>query len=152
MFQIREVKVRYGKKKHPTQIKAAHDIAEFVRKKVIRENNKEHLIGFFLDGNHDIVAYNLIGIGTANTALVHPREVFQPALIVGAVSVILVHNHPSGNVEPSSEDIVATQKMIDAANVLGVKFLDHIIVTEDRHISLAERGFVTDKPKRNLIG
>lgn len=140
---IREVRVRYGRpKKAPEKLSSAWNAAEFIRNKVIRENNKEHLVLLCLDGNHQVVAWNLVSVGTANSALVHPREVFQPAVLSGAVSIIIAHNHPSGNLEASTEDLNATKIINEAGKLLGIKLLDHIIISESGFISLQERGYI----------
>jgi DNA repair protein RadC len=96
---------------------------------------------FCLDGNHSIAAYNVVSVGTATSTVVHPREVFQPAILAGAVSIIVAHNHPSGSIEPSQEDFKATDQLKQASKLLGIKLLDHIIVGEkDSYYSFQEHG------------
>ena len=141
MKYIREVSVRYGKKQKALDlVRGPSDISKII-KKIIKENGKEHFMLFCLDGNHAVVAYNIVSIGTQNMAPVHPREVFQPALLAGAVSIIIAHNHPSGNIEPSREDFACTKKLMEAAELLQIKLLDHIIVGDnDNYYSMQEKG------------
>ena len=81
-----------------------------------------------------------ISVGTLNASLVHPREVFKEAIQGSASSVILVHNHPSDDLEPSEEDIKLTRRMVEAGKILGIEVLDHIIITRHDFLSLKSRG------------
>ena len=142
MQYIREVKVRYGRRhraNHP--VRQSLDIVRFINRKILLDNSKEHFMLFCLDGNHSIAAYNVVSVGTATSAVVHPREVFQPAILAGAVSIIVAHNHPSGSIEPSQEDFKSTDMLKQASQLLGIKLLDHIIVGEkDSYYSFQEHG------------
>ena len=141
---VREVRIKYGKPKSVLEpIKGPETAAAFIRKKVIRENNKEHMVLLCLDGSHQVFAWNLVSLGTANMTIVHPREIFQPAILAGSVSIIVAHNHPSGNLDPSAEDIKATKQLCDAGKLLGIRVLDHIIVTESGFVSLNEHGHIS---------
>ena len=142
MQYIREVKVRYGKRHKVTYpVRQSRDIVNFIDKKILLDNTKEHFMLFCLDGNHNIVAYNVVSVGTATSAPVHPREVFQPAILAGAVSIIIAHNHPSGSTEPSPEDFKVTDQLKQASKLLGIKLLDHIIVGEGaNYYSFQEYG------------
>lgn len=82
-----------------------------------------------------------ISHGTVNASILNPREVYLKALLVGAVNIVLIHNHPSGDTSPSREDIRATERIMDAGEMLGIKLIDHIIVGDD-YLSLAERGYL----------
>lgn len=141
MHYVREVKVRYSRKiKTKTDIRSARDVANFVRTKVLQDNSKEHVVLLCLDGSHSVAAYNVVSIGTATSAPIHPREVFQAAILAGSVSIVLAHNHPSGSTEPSPEDIKVTKLMQDAGKVVGIKLLDHVIVGDYDHYSFQEKG------------
>jgi len=141
MHFIREVKVRYTRKiKTRTDIRSAGDVARFVRTKILQDNSKEHVVLLCLDGSHSVAAYNVVSIGTANGAVVHPREVFQAAILAGSVSIILVHNHPSGSIEPSPEDVKTTEMIKEAGKLVGIKLLDHVIVADHQHYSFQECG------------
>lgn len=89
-----------------------------------------------------IVAVHEISRGALNNSLVHPREVFKPAILHNAAAIICFHNHPSGDPEPSKEDIETTKRLVEAGKIMGIEILDHIIVGEDRYVSLKERGVI----------
>lgn len=90
---------------------------------------KEHVRGVYLNTHHQVIHDEIISIGTVNSNLIHPREVFKPAIQHGAAAVILAHNHPSGVMKPSDADIVVTKQLIEAGKVLGIHLIDHIIVS-----------------------
>lgn len=106
----------------------------------IASRKKEHFIVFYLDSRHQEIAREVISVGTISASLVHPREVFEPAIRNLASSMIVVHNHPSGNLEPSAEDLAVTVRLVDAGKILGVPLLDHIIVSRHGYLSLKEKG------------
>lgn len=97
----------------------------------IRTSKKEHFVAFYLDSRKALIAREVISVGTLNFSVVHPREVFEPALRHSAAAFIVAHNHPSGDPTPSPEDIAVTKRLKDAADLLGVHLLDHVIVTRD---------------------
>ena len=82
----------------------------------------------------------LVTVGTLSSSLVHPRETFRRAVIAGSASIIIAHNHPSGEVDPSDEDMKVTRAMLDAGNILGITMLDHIIFTKDTYFSFKKNG------------
>lgn len=94
----------------------------------ISQKKQEHFLVIALDGNHNVISKKVITKGLVNFCQVHPREVFKFAIARNAVSIILVHNHPSGNLEPSQADLDITTRLIRAGELLGIKVLDHIIV------------------------
>ena len=95
----------------------------------IRNASKEHVAVFCLNAAHELIEKNIVSIGTLTESLVHPREVFRPAIHCGAAAIILAHNHPSGTCAPSSEDAAVTRRMKDAGTLLGIPMLDHVVVT-----------------------
>jgi len=97
----------------------------------LRDNKKEYFVIFYLDTQNQLIKREIISVGTLNESLIHPREVFEPAIKCFTAQIIMAHNHPSGNLEPSSEDIAVSKRLIDAGNLLGIEVLDHIIVTKD---------------------
>lgn len=99
---------------------------------------KEQLRGLYLNSRYQVIHEEIISIGSVTANIVHPREVFQPALEYGAVAVIVAHNHPSGVVEPTKDDLAATAQLIAAGKVLGIDLLDHLIIADNRYISLIE--------------
>ncbi len=135
---IREVNVNYRTTTDKRfQIKHAGDIAEFVRS-VMTDNSREHCIALYLDASHHIASYSIISIGGANSAFLAPREVFQRAVLIGAISVVLAHNHPSGTLDPSHQDREITSRMRKAGEIIGIAILDHVIVTDNAFLSLRE--------------
>ena len=110
--------------------------------KDIRESKKEHFVVFFLDSRNQQIHREIISVGTINASLVHPREVFEPAVKHLAVQVILCHNHPSGDLEPSEEDLTVNKRLTESGKLLGIEVLDHIIVTKDSFSSFKENGFL----------
>lgn len=116
-------------------VKNPSDIASHYTEK-LKDLKKEHFIAVFLDSKNKIIKDEVISIGTLNSSLVHPREVFREAIKNSANSVILVHNHPSGNVEPSDEDYRVNKVLVETGNLVGIKVLDHLIVGDKKWISL----------------
>ena len=92
-------------------------------------SDREVLVGLYLNSSNQVIAYHEISMGTINEALVHPREVFKPAIIKNACSVIIAHNHPSNNAIPSQADLDITRRLKTAGMILGIKLVDHIIIT-----------------------
>lgn len=135
---IREVRVSYvPTQNQPFRIRDSEDVARFVRS-ILTENSREHFVAMYLNGSHNVASFSTISIGTANSTLVHPREVFQRAILTGAVSLVVSHNHPSGDVTPSSADFEVTAKLKEAGLILCIPLLDHVIVTDASHRSLRE--------------
>ena len=133
---IREVRATYHMSKtQPFIIQGPDHVAQFVRS-ILTDNSREHFVALYLDGANQVVSYSIISIGTANMSVVHPREVFQRAILAGAVSIAVAHNHPSGILTPSQEDIKVTQRLKDAGEILAIKLLDHLIVTDTAHRSI----------------
>jgi len=108
----------------------------------IRDQKKEHFVVFYLDTRNQEIKREIISIGCLNANLVHPREVFEPAVKNLAASVIVAHNHPSGNLEPSQEDIDLTKRLAGAGKLLGIELLDHVIVSKEGFSSFKEKGFI----------
>ena len=104
----------------------------------IRGLKKEHFVAIFLNARNQVIKTETVSVGSLNASLVHPREVFAPAVGISAASVILGHNHPSGDVTPSREDIELTRRMVQAGEILGIECVDHLIVGSDRFISMKE--------------
>lgn len=101
---------------------------------------REHFIGFYLNARNQLLTRDLVSVGSLSASIVHPREVFEPAISRGAAGVIVAHNHPSGDPEPSPEDVAVTRRLADAGTLLGIELLDHIVVAERGFVSLKARG------------
>jgi DNA repair protein RadC len=108
----------------------------------IRQKKQEHFICLTLNGAGEILGNRTITVGLLNHSLVHPREVFAEAITDRAASIICVHNHPSGSLEPSSQDISITNQLKEAGSLIGIQLIDHIIVTRNGHTSMRERGLL----------
>ena len=115
-------------------IRVAEDVYEYT--KDMRDLPREHLRGIYLDTHQRVIHDEIISIGTINSNLVHPREVFKAAIEYNAAAIILVHNHPSGVVTPSASDIEITKQIIEAGKIIGINLLDHVIVTKDSFMSV----------------
>jgi len=105
----------------------------------IRSSKKEHFVVFFLDARNQEIKREIITIGILNESLVHPREVFEPAIMHKTASIIIAHNHPSGNTEPSDDDIEITKRLVDAGKILGIKIIDHVIIVKDSFFSFRDK-------------
>jgi DNA repair protein RadC len=106
----------------------------------LRDAKQEHFLVILLDARHRVLRSEMISQGTLTASLVHPREVFRPALRNAAAALVLVHNHPSGDPTPSAEDREVTARLASAGEILGVRVLDHIVVAERGFCSLREQG------------
>lgn len=105
-----------------------------------RTKKQEYFVTITLDGANGVIGNRVVFIGTLNQSLVHPREVFAEAISDRAAGVIFVHNHPSGSVEPSAEDIEVTRRLVEAGRMLGIEVLDHLILTRDSFYSFRKSG------------
>ena len=108
----------------------------------LRHKRQEYFLACTLDGSGHVIAIRIVTIGLLNHCLVHPREVFRDAVLDSAATMIVIHNHPSGSLEPSSQDIAITRPLVDAGGFIGISILDHIIVAKQGHCSMKERGLM----------
>jgi len=106
----------------------------------LRGKKKEHLLAFFLNARHQMIAKEIVSIGTLTASLAHPREIFAPAIGKAAAGVILVHNHPSGDPSPSDEDVRLTKRISQAGHIMGIDLLDHLIIAENGCYSFKQAG------------
>ncbi|MDF2523082.1 MAG: hypothetical protein K0R31_723 [Clostridiales bacterium] len=122
-------------------IKSSSDVKAFFMEEM-RYLKKEVFKVVFLNTKNKIIKSIDISVGSLNASIVHPREVFSEAVKISCSGVIFIHNHPSGDPEPSGEDIETTHRLIEAGNILGIKVLDHIIIGDGRYLSLKEKGII----------
>jgi DNA repair protein RadC len=108
----------------------------------LMKETKEMFITLHLDGKNRIICMDLVSIGSLNQSIVHPREVFKTALLSNAAAIILVHQHPTGDPSPSSEDLSITKRLKEAGEFMGIKVLDHIIVGDGEYLSFVEHGLL----------
>lgn len=110
--------------------------------KDLRASRKEHFVVFYLDTQNQIIQREIVSIGTLNASLVHPREVFEPAIRHSTAQIILAHNHPSDSTEPSEEDIAVSRRLMEVGKIMGIDILDHVIVTKSSYVSMKELGLL----------
>ena len=124
-------------------IKSPADVAKLARDVLeMHEMAEENFIILCLNTKNKIAGVHTVSIGSLNASIVHPREVFKAAMLNNASGIICLHNHPSGDPEPSREDIEITHRLDNAGNILGINVLDHIIIGDGRYISLKEQGAI----------
>jgi len=122
-------------------IHGPEDAASYVMPR-LRYERKEHFMTLLLNMKNQVLALKCISIGSLNASIVHPREVFQAAIENNAAAMILIHNHPSGDPEPSKEDINVTHRLVEAGAIMDIPVLDHVIIGDKKYISLKEKGMV----------
>jgi DNA repair protein RadC len=126
----REIAIRYvGRAKRVPATVGTPLAAVALMRQVVTDDAREHFVAIYLDGRHRAIGHQIVSVGTATASLVHPREVFQPAILAGACAVIVGHNHPSGDPSPSPEDRAVTLRLAAAANLLGLHLLDSLVWT-----------------------
>ena len=108
----------------------------------VKDEQREHFLCLYLNARNQVIHKEVVSIGSLSSSIVHPREVFQPAVLQAAASVILAHNHPSGDVSPSQDDIDLTRRIVQAGEIMGIEVLDHLIIGADDFLSLKERGLL----------
>lgn len=122
-------------------IRSPQDAADLLMDR-LRFMSQEHFVILLLDTKNQVLAEETVSIGSLNASIVHPREVFRPALKRSAASILCAHNHPSGDPTPSQEDIAVTSRLVEAGRILGIDVLDHIVIGEHRYVSLKEQGYM----------
>ena len=108
----------------------------------IGDTDREQVVTMILDTKNIIIAINTVSIGSLNASIIHPREIFKPAILANAASIIIGHNHPSGDPKPSQQDLEITRRLVDAGNIIGVAVRDHIIIGEGIWFSFREKGIL----------
>ena len=121
-------------------VKTPDDVVGVVRSR-LRGKKKEHFLALLLDTRSQLIKVSEISIGSLDTSIVHPREVFKEAISASAASVIFAHNHPSGDPEASEDDIELTKRLAKAGEIVGIDVLDHIIICDKKYLSLKRQGF-----------
>ncbi|NMF07950.1 JAB domain-containing protein [Clostridium beijerinckii] len=134
---VKESSILYDIRK----IQAPKDAVE-LGKRFIEESDREQLLVCCLDTKNQPTTINVVSVGNLNNSLVHPREVFKPAILSNSASIILFHNHPSGDPTPSKEDTNITERLKECGNILGIKLIDHIIIGDNSYYSLKEKEII----------
>lgn len=122
-------------------IHSPRDVADYMMAR-LRYENKEYFISMLLNTKNQVLASPTISIGSLNASIVHPREIFREAIHYAAASIILIHNHPSGDPNPSKEDLFVTEKLMKAGTLMDIAVLDHVIIGDNKYISLKESGII----------
>ncbi len=123
------------------KVYSSSSIYEYYQAK-LGDKLQEYFYCVYLDTKNHIIKDKLLFIGTINESLIHPREIFKEAYLLSASSIICVHNHPSGNINPSNNDIIMTKQLIEVGKILGIKVLDHIIIGKDNYFSFNDNNLV----------
>lgn len=108
----------------------------------LRNLKKEHFVALYINARNKLTHRDLVSVGTLNANLVHPREVFEPAIVHASVQIVIAHNHPSGDSEPSEDDLLITKKLIEGGKLLGIEVIDHIIVTKNSYLSFKDKKLI----------
>ncbi|RKL63944.1 JAB domain-containing protein [Thermoanaerobacteraceae bacterium SP2] len=126
---------------NPTVINTPVDVKNLLMEEM-RFLEKEHFKVILLNIKNHVISVEDVSVGSLNSSIVHPREVFKPAIRRSSASMILVHNHPSGDPAPSREDVEITRRLIEAGKILGIEVVDHVIIGNGVYISLREKGII----------
>jgi len=137
MFEIFKRTNRLNKKGFNKKIRTAEDVFNYFTDE-LQNKKKEHFYALLLDTKNRIISEELVSVGILDASLIHPREVFKSAIKASSNSIILVHNHPSGDCTPSNEDKEVTKILENSGDLLGIKVLDHIIIGKDNYYSFKE--------------
>ncbi|HSA33745.1 MAG TPA: JAB domain-containing protein [bacterium] len=122
-------------------VKNSEDAVKTVASVIINWK-QENFVAVYLDGANNVLDVRLLHLGTLNQSLVHPRELFAPAIELRSLGVIVAHNHPSGGIEPSADDLALTKRLQEAGKILGIELMDHLIVTADGYYSFRKAGLM----------
>lgn len=122
-------------------VRTPEDAAKYMMED-LRYLQKEHFVCLFLNTKNHIIGQETLSMGSLNASIVHPREVFRAAIKRSSASIICLHNHPSGDPTPSPEDIQLTKRLIDAGELIGIEVLDHIVIGDQKFVSLKEQGLM----------
>ncbi len=136
LLALVELGRRWFGEKRKIQILQPKDIFEELRE--FRDKKKEYFFVFYLDTRNTEIKRELISVGSLNSNIAHPREIFEPAIRYLSAQIILVHNHPSGDPQPSEEDLELTRKIVEGGKILGIEVLDHVVITKENYFSFAE--------------
>lgn len=131
---VHELTKRRYRGKVPDAIRGPEDVVKLIGRR-FREADREHFLVVLLNARHEPLGWHTVSVGSLNASIVHPREVLEPAIVSSSASIILVHNHPSGDPEPSEDDISITKRLKDVGDLVGIAVLDHVV--------LARRGVVS---------
>ena len=133
---VKEKALEYNVQRITSATDVYHALAEYACE------DREHFMTITLDGQSKIIEKRVIHIGTLNQSLVHPREVFRPAILDNAAGIIIAHNHPSGTLEASRADVQITQRLKEVAKLVGIELLDHVIISSQGYYSFSDESLL----------
>ncbi|MFH1897085.1 MAG: DNA repair protein RadC [Candidatus Desantisbacteria bacterium] len=141
-----EVKIHLVRENNPAKeclVKSPKDVYELVKDE-LKKADREVFLAISLNTRNKILGINTVSVGSLNASLVHPREVFKPAILQNATGIILAHNHPSGDEKPSEEDLEITRRLVEAGKLLQIEVMDHVIVG-NKFYSFADNDLIKNK-------
>jgi DNA repair protein RadC len=138
---VAELKRRRYRGKRPPEVSTPRQAYEVLKPRV-EDWSREHFLVILLNARNGVIGIETVSVGSLSASIVHPREVFKPAVITSAAGVVIGHNHPSGDPEPSPEDLAVTKRLVSAAELFGIELHDHLVFTKRGFVSLKERGVI----------
>jgi len=143
-YVLREVELKYKhfKRIKSNTIKSSKEVFDWFRK--LRDEAREKMLIVYFDSKNTVIAFNAHSQGTVNQCSVYPREIVRVGIMLNASCVILIHNHPSGEIEPSESDKLITRNIMLACKLLEIKLLDHIIIGDNKYYSMADVGMIKE--------
>ena len=141
VFRLSLVKDHAITYKNSSPVYTPEDVYK-VLQQYLQDTDREHFVVVFLDAHCAVIGINTVSVGTLTESLVHPREVFKGAILANAASIIVAHNHPSGEARPSEADLNVTSKLKEAGRIIGIPLEDHVIVAEENYYSLRTEGLI----------
>lgn len=132
-----------GPRKNAVAVTTPADVAKVLKAAGHAAADREHFVCLHLTARRTLLSMEVVSIGTVSETFVHPREVFKGAILANAESIIVAHNHPSGDPGPSRDDLSVTRRLLDAGRLIGIELVDHVIIGADGYVSLKERGLLT---------
>ena len=138
-FSIKLVKDGVGYYAHPA-VSCSEDAYDILREYIGDDADREYLVVLLLDIKNHVRGINTVSIGSMTASVMHPREIFKPAVLASAGAILLGHNHPSGDPTPSKGDVANTERLLKVGKLMGIPILDHIIMGDGRYVSMKEKG------------
>ncbi len=138
MYVVSEIRTRRYRGKKPAAISKPEHVHRLVFPR-LKDEKREHFVALYLTARNTVIAQETISVGSLSASLVHPREVFRPAILHAAAALILAHNHPSGDPTPSEEDVALTKRLREAGQLLGIEVLDHVVLASEGFASMREQ-------------
>lgn len=137
---VREIAHRMHQIQNTPQIDSADDILKMIS--YIKDRKREYFIALYLNARQQLIKTYTVSIGSIDASIAHPREVYEPAISCHASHIIVAHNHPSGDPNPSHADILLTKRLQQAGEILGIKMIDHIIIASKGYLSMRESNYI----------